>query len=81
MEGTYTVKETYAPPGYARDPETYTIKIVSDETTQRLLSCSELLGVKMLDHIIVGGETGNMLSFKGIGLLDQLRPTRSVWER
>ena len=46
----------------------------------------------MLDHIIVGGETGNMLiivggetgnmlSFKGIGLLDQLRPTRSVWER
>ena len=81
MEGTYTVKETYAPPGYAKDPETYTIKIVSDETTQRLLSCSELLGVKMLDYIIVGGETGNMLSFKGIGLLDQLRPTRSVWER
>ena len=51
------------------------------DVTQRLLSCSELLGVKMLDHIIVGGETGNMLSFKGIGLLDQLRPTRSVWER
>lgn len=33
MEGTYTVKETYAPPGYAKDPETYTLKIVSDETT------------------------------------------------
>ena len=33
MEGTYTVKETYAPPGYARDTETYTVKIVSEETT------------------------------------------------
>ena len=33
MEGTYTVKETYAPPGYAKDPETYTVKIVSEETT------------------------------------------------
>ena len=33
MEGTYTVKETYAPPGYAKDPETYTVKIISEETT------------------------------------------------
>ena len=33
MEGTYTVKETYAPPGYAKDTETYTVKIVSEETT------------------------------------------------
>ena len=27
MEGTYTVKETYAPPGYAKDTETYTVKV------------------------------------------------------
>ena len=33
MEGTYTVKETYAPPGYAKDNETYTVKIESEETT------------------------------------------------
>ena len=33
MEGTYTVKETYAPPGYAKDTETYTVKIESEETT------------------------------------------------
>jgi len=33
MEGTYTVKETTAPPGYARDEGTYTVKIESDETT------------------------------------------------
>ena len=32
------------------------------DVTKRLLSCSELLGVKMLDHIIIGGETGDMYS-------------------
>ena len=51
------------------------------DVTRRLLSCSELLGVKMLDHIIVAGESANVYSFKNTGLLDQLRPTRAVWER
>ena len=51
------------------------------DVTKRLLCCSELLGVKMLDHIIIGGETGDMYSFKGDGLLDQLRPVRAAWER
>ena len=37
--------------------------------------------VKMLDHIIIGGETGDMYSFKSDGLLDQLRPARAIWER
>ena len=32
-EGTYTVKETKAPKGYARDTSTYTVKIESEETT------------------------------------------------
>ena len=48
------------------------------DVTKRLLSCSELLGVKMLDHIIIGGETGDMYSFKSDGLLDQLRPV--IWQ-
>ena len=51
------------------------------DVTKRLLGCSELLGVKMLDHIIIGGETGDMYSFKSDGLLDQLRPARAGWER
>jgi DNA repair protein RadC len=51
------------------------------DVTRRLLTCSELLGVRMLDHIIVAGETGDIYSFKSEGLLDQLRPHRSVWER
>ena len=33
LEGKYTVKETKAPPGYAKDTETYTVKIESEETT------------------------------------------------
>ena len=33
LEGKYTVKETYAPPGYAKDDETYSVKVVSEETT------------------------------------------------
>jgi DNA repair protein RadC len=51
------------------------------DVTKRLLSCSELLGVKMLDHIIVAGDTGDMYSFKSDGLLDQLRPRYRDWER
>lgn len=51
------------------------------DVTSRLLACSELLGVKMLDHIIVAGETGDIYSFKSEGLLDQLRPPRAAWER
>ena len=51
------------------------------DVTGRLLACSELLGVKMLDHIIIAGETGAMYSFKTEGLLDHLRPVRTAWER
>ena len=32
-EGKYTVKETTAPPGYAKDDTTYTVKVESEETT------------------------------------------------
>ncbi|MBR0379485.1 MAG: VaFE repeat-containing surface-anchored protein [Mogibacterium sp.] len=32
-EGNYTVKETTAPPGYAKDTGTYSVKVVSEQTT------------------------------------------------
>ena len=51
------------------------------DVTKRLLSCSELLGIKMLDHIIVAGDKTQMYSFKQEGMLDHLRPSREVWER
>lgn len=51
------------------------------DVTRRLLACSELMGIAMLDHLIVAGETGEIYSFKSEGLLDQLRPRSRVWER
>jgi hypothetical protein len=32
-EGTYTVRESVAPPGYALDGNTYTVNLISDQTT------------------------------------------------
>lgn len=51
------------------------------DVTSRLLGCSELLGIKMLDHIVVAGESGSMYSFKNEGEMDHLRPIRNAWER
>ena len=51
------------------------------DVTKRLLACAELLGIKMLDHIIVAGDKAQMYSFKQDGMLDHLRPSREVWER
>lgn len=39
------------------------------KTTERLVSCGDLLGIKMLDHIIIGGENGQMLSMKSEGMM------------
>lgn len=50
------------------------------DVTSRLLACSDLLGIKMLDHIIVAGDTGALYSFKSDGMLDQLRPGTRAWE-
>ena len=36
--------------------------------TKRLMECGRLLDIQMLDHIIVGGETGETFSFKREGL-------------
>ena len=40
-------------------------------TTERLVKCSDVLGIKMLDHIIVAGETGKMLSMAQEGMMPQ----------
>ena len=42
------------------------------EVTERLMRCGKLLDIKMLDHIIVAGETGKMTSFRTEGLLDDM---------
>ena len=38
------------------------------------------MDIKMLDHIIVAGETGEMISFKAARLMDMGR-SQMEWER
>ena len=52
--------------------------------TERLVKCGELMGIKMLDHIIIAGETGEQTSCLSRGLLDGMRSREdytSAWER
>ena len=52
------------------------------ETTRRLMQCGDILDIKMLDHIIVAGESGQMFSFRSEGLLDELQQKNSkIYER
>ena len=38
--------------------------------TKRLRKCGSLMGIELLDHVIIGGKTGEMFSFKEKGMLD-----------
>jgi len=51
------------------------------ETTRRLAECGRMMDIKMLDHIIVAGETGQMMSFKSEGMMPQLDGRDQGWER
>ena len=41
------------------------------EITKRLRECGDLLGIRMLDHIIVAADTGEIFSFLESGLLER----------
>ena len=49
--------------------------------TKRLAECGKMMDIKMLDHIIVAGESGQMMSFKQDGLMPQLDGRSQGWER
>lgn len=51
------------------------------ETTKRLKECGDLLDIRMLDHIIIGGETGERYSFNEHGLIDCAHSTMCYPER
>ena len=51
------------------------------DVTRRLLECGDLLNIKMLDHIIVAGESAHVYSFREHGELDMLKPRHRAWER
>lgn len=41
--------------------------------TERLLKCGELLDIPLLDHIIIGGATGNKLSMMQEGMFESMK--------
>lgn len=47
--------------------------------TRKLQKCGQLLGIELLDHIIVGGTNGKMLSFREEKMLNVTE--RMDWER
>lgn len=49
--------------------------------TERLMTCGRYMDIKMLDHIIVAGESGDMFSFKAEGLMNQLERNAPDWSR
>ena len=51
------------------------------DVTRRLLECGKMMDIRMVDHIIVAGESGDMFSFKGEGLLANLESRSMGWER
>ena len=49
--------------------------------TERLMTCGKYMDIKMLDHIIVAGESGKMTSFRAEGFMDQIEKTVPDWSR
>ena len=50
------------------------------DVTKRLMAAADLMGIRLMDHVIVGG-TDRFYSFRSEGLMDQLRPVSREWER
>ena len=51
------------------------------DITKMLIQAGKILDIKMVDHIIVAGESGEMYSFQREGLMDQLEWQGGGWER
>ena len=51
------------------------------DVTRRLIGAADLIGIRLLDHIIIGGGTDKVYSFRSEGLMDQLSPKHREWER
>lgn len=49
--------------------------------TKRLAECGKMMDIRMLDHIIVAGESAQMMSFKQEGMMPQLDGRDQEWER
>lgn len=47
--------------------------------TEKLARAGEILDIKMLDHIIIAGGTGEMYGFREHGLMDQIHRSARSW--
>ena len=48
------------------------------ETTRQLVLAGEILGIQVIDHIIVAGETGRIYSFASEGLIHKIKAEKSI---
>ena len=51
------------------------------EVTRRLIAAADLMGLSLLDHVIIGGGTDKVFSFRQAGMMEQLKPRYREWER
>jgi len=51
------------------------------DVTRRLMEACDIIGVRFLDHVIVGAGNSGIYSFRSEGELDRLRPANRVWEK
>ena len=51
------------------------------DVTKRLMEACDVIGVRFLDHVIVGSGNSGIYSFRAEGELDRLRPAHREWER
>lgn len=51
------------------------------DVTRRLMEACEIIGVRFLDHVIVGAGNSGIYSFRAEGELDRLKPVGRVWEK
>ncbi len=49
------------------------------DTTKRLMMAGEIINIKMVDHVIIASETGEVFSMRSAGLMNV--PEKKSWER
>lgn len=51
------------------------------DVTKRLMEACDVIGVRFLDHVIVGAGSSGIYSFRNEGEIDRLKPANRNWER
>ena len=57
---------------------TLNASLVSARETEKLAKAGEILDIRMIDHIIIAGGSGEMYSFREHGLMDNMPKKRHI---